>query len=232
MKKEELEEYVKNLSLNDKKTLSQKALKTAEEVGELAKSILPYDSAPGTNHRFVDKYKILEEVADTYLTIMSIAYSLGFERSDIDDMIYEKSKKWSLIQSKEKESEFPLPFEIHITISGDDMRDPILFDRKIFDIDQFKVACQKIGVKPIVLDLEINKGVIKDYMTSSKHFGDNKSAYIESLRISEELKKFGFFTLRTKIETVPWHPGSPRSNNKEIENGCYFESHIGVVIGR
>jgi hypothetical protein len=41
----------------------------------------------------------------------------------------------------------------------------------------------KIEVKPIVLDLEMKEGSIKDIMTSSKHFGDNRSAYDESLRI-------------------------------------------------
>jgi hypothetical protein len=30
-------DYIRSLSTNDKKTLSQKALKTCEEVGELAK---------------------------------------------------------------------------------------------------------------------------------------------------------------------------------------------------
>lgn len=57
-----LNNYIKSLSIKDKKTLSQKGLKLAEEVGELAKAILPYDSAHGTNHRFIDKEKILEEV--------------------------------------------------------------------------------------------------------------------------------------------------------------------------
>jgi NTP pyrophosphatase (non-canonical NTP hydrolase) len=43
--------YIRSLSVKDKKTLSQKALKTCEEVGELAKAILPFDSAHGTNHQ-------------------------------------------------------------------------------------------------------------------------------------------------------------------------------------
>ena len=228
--KKDFKEFIKQLSLSDPKTLSQKALKTSEEVGELAKSVLPYDSAPGTNHRFVDKHKILEEVADIYLTSISIAYSIGFEDSDIEEMIYRKSQKWSEIQSRERDSSFPLPFEIHITVDGCEMRDPIFFDRKKFDIDEFKVACNKIGVKPIVLDLEANSTIIKDHMTSSKHFGDNKSAYLESQRIFEELEKFGFDVVRTKIETVPWHPAAPRIG--EHKNGCYFESHIGVIISQ
>lgn len=93
-------EFIRQLSLDDKKNLSQKALKTCEEVGELAKAVLPYESAPGTNHRFIDKYKILEEVADVYLTSMSIAYCLGFSDEEIEGMINQKSLKWSELLSR------------------------------------------------------------------------------------------------------------------------------------
>lgn len=234
-----MNDFIKELSIQDKKTLSQKALKTCEEVGELAKAILPFDSAAGTNHRFVDREQILEEIADVYLTNISIAYSLGFSDEEINDMIYRKSLKWSEIQSKESESPFPLPFEIHITVDGSEMRDPILFDRKKFDIDYFKRVCKDIGVKPIVLDLETNSDIIKDTMTSSKFFGDNRSVYDESQRIVNSLEESGFEVLRTKIETVPWHPSAPKvwpdyskSNTSPVNlpNACYFESHIGVII--
>lgn len=219
----ELNNYIKSLSLKDKKTLSQKGLKLAEEVGELAKAILPYDSAHGTNHRFIDKEKILEEVVDVYLTNISIAHSLGITEEEFNDMLIKKSEKWNEIQSREEKAEFPLPFEIHITISTDDE----------FIVDDFKKKCSIIEVKPIVLDLEINDGsTIKDVMTSSKHFGDNKSAYLECERIAYELGLHGYKVVRKKIETVPWHMQSPYilTINKEIPNGCYFESHISVVI--
>jgi NTP pyrophosphatase (non-canonical NTP hydrolase) len=227
-------EFIKQLSLNDKKTLSQKALKTCEEVGELAKAILPFDSAHGTNHRFVDREKILEEIADVHLTNISIAYSLNFTDEEIMNMIHQKSLKWSEIQSKEEQAQFPLPYEIHITVDGIEMRDPIMFDSKRFDQDYFTKVCRDyLCVKPITLDLEINGGSIRDVMTSSKHFGDNRSAYEESQRIVNRLKECGFDVLRTKIESVPWHPSAPViSTGKEIPNGCYFESHIGVIISQ
>lgn len=222
--------YIKELSLKDKKTLSQKALKTCEEVGELAKAILPFDSAPGTNHRFIDKEKILEEIADVYLTNISIAYSLNFEDSEIEEMIYRKALKWGEIQSKEEKATFPLPFEIHVTINATEMKDVVMCDSKPFDIDHFKNACKEIGVKPIVLDLEILNGLdITDIMTSSKHIGDNRSAYEECQRISSDLKKWGFIVLREKIESIPWHPAAPVLS-KRMPKGCYFESHIGVSI--
>ena len=215
-----INEYIKNLSIKDKKTLSQKGLKLVEEIGELARVILPYDSAHGTNHRFIDREAILEEVVDVYLTNISIAHSLGFTDEEFQDMLIKKSQKWSQLQASEEKAEFPLPFEIHVTIESPS------------SIDKFKKSCSSIEVKPIVIDLEINDGsVIKDVMTSSKHFGDNRTAYEESKRICRELELQGFKVLRNKIESVPWHPAAPViSTGKEISNGCYFEAHIGVTI--
>ena len=215
-----INEYIKNLSIKDKKTLSQKGLKLVEEMGELARIILPYDSAHGTNHRFTDREALLEEVVDIHLSNISIAYSLGFTDEEFNDMLIRKSQKWSQLQANEEKAEFPLPFEIHVTIESPS------------SIDKFKQACSLIEAKPIVIDLEINDGsIIKDVMTSSKHFGDNRTAYEESKRICRELELQGFKVLRNKIESVPWHPAAPViSTGKEIPNGCYFESHLGVVI--
>ena len=228
-----LNDYIKSLSIKDKKTLSQKALKTCEEVGELAKAVLPFDSAPGTNHRFIDRDKILEEIADVYLTNISIAYSLDFTDEEIFDMIQKKAMKWQEIQSKESKSEFPLPFEIHVTIDMsrivDGAGDPVN-GKKLF-VEDFKHQCKSLGVKPIVLELQLENGTLEDVMTSSKHFGDNRSAYEESERIARELSKMGYRVVRKKIETVPWHSAAPVVDGViPIPNDCYFESHIGVMI--
>lgn len=229
-----INEFIKNLSIKDKKTLSQKGLKLVEEVGELARVILPYDSAHGTNHRFTDREAILEEVVDVYLTNISIAHSLGFTDEEFNDMLVKKSENWSQLQANEEKAEFPLPFEIHVTVDANNITQTKLneFFTHPYDLQTFKSVCDGIGVKPIVIDLEINDGtIIKDVMTSSKHFGDNRSAYEESKRICDELKRHGYKVLRNKIESVPWHPAAPViSTGKEILNGCYFESHIGVTI--
>ena len=220
-----LNEYIKSLSLRDKKTLSQKALKTCEEVGELAKAILPFDSAPGTNHRFIDREKILEEISDVYLTNISIAYSLDFSDEEIYDMIQKKAMKWQEIQSKEEKSSFPLPFEIHITVDLNDVE-----NKKSF-VNKFKDSCKSICVKPIVIEFQLDNDTLEDVMTSSKHFGDNRSAYEESERISNQLKEMGYKVIRKKIETVPWHSAAPIIDGVlPIPNNCYFESHIGVTI--
>jgi hypothetical protein len=140
-------------------------------------------------------------------------------------MLVKKTEKWSSLQAKEEEATFPLPFEIHVTVKPDN-------SYVEFSIDEFKKDCDLVGVKPIVIDLEINDGsIIKDVMTSSKFFGDNRTAYEESERIVTELKNRGYDVVRNKIETVPWHPAAPViSTGKEIPNGCYFESHIGIII--
>ena len=115
-----------------------------------------------------------------------------------------------------------LPFEIHITV---DMSDDI------FNIDTFKKMCDEIEVKPIVIELEINKdSCMKDIMTSSKHYGTMKSSKIESERISNYLSDNGFKVLRKKIETVPWHYLAPKDEVENIPHNLYFESHIGVPI--
>jgi len=236
-----INDYIKDLSIKDKKTLSQKTLKLVEEVGELARVILPYDSAHGTNHRFTDRDAILEELVDVYLTNISISHSLGFTDEEFNDMLVKKSEKWGSLQAKEEQATFPLPFEIHVTVDMERIIDgdgDSTNGKKLF-IKDFKNQCLSIGVKPIVIDLEINDGsVIKDIMTSSKHFGDNRSAYEESERIVKELRNRGYKVVRNKIESVPWHPAAPQDKDKDhplwngdpIPNGCYFESHIGVIV--
>lgn len=218
-----INDFIKDLSIKDKKTLSQKTLKLVEEVGELSRVILPFDSAPGTNHRFSDRERILEEVVDVYLSNISIAHSLGFTEEEFNEMLNKKTDKWAKLQLKEAEVTFPLPYEIHVTVDTK--------SEGFYNIEDFRSDCGEIGVKPIVLDLELKEGTLKDVMTSSKHFGDNRTAYEEANRIANKLTSFGYKVVRNKIETVPWHPAAPTFKTGEpIPNGCYFESHIGVVI--
>jgi NTP pyrophosphatase (non-canonical NTP hydrolase) len=232
-----IEEYIKELSKKDKKTLSQKALKLVEEVGELARVVLPYDSAHGTNHRFIDREALLEEIADVHLTNISIAHSLGFTDEELNEMMVRKAEKWATLQAKEDKATFPLPYEIHVTVDLENSYTHKHINEE--SLNEFKEDCKNIGVKPIVIDLEMkDKSSMKDVMTSSKFFGDNRTAYEESERIAKRLKEMGYDVVRNKIETVPWHPAAPQDKDKAhplwhgepIPNGCYFESHIGVLV--
>jgi hypothetical protein len=87
---QQLLDFIRTLSINDKKTLIGKALKSAEECGELAKAVLPFENAPGTTHRFIEKNKILQECVDLMLTAMSIVYDLGYSDEELFSMM-EKS---------------------------------------------------------------------------------------------------------------------------------------------
>lgn len=222
---EKILDYIKELSIRDKKTLTGKALKISEEQGELAKIVLAYDNAAGATHRFIEKERLLEESVDIILAAISIAYSLDYTHEDIEEMMHRKSEKWHGLQVKEDKIKGPVPYEIHVTI-----KNPGIDFDGVNLIDNFIYECKELGVKPIVLDLENNgENVMKDVMTSSHHFGDNRSAYEEASRLRDYLGK-GFEVLRVKIETVPWHPAAPVNEGDKMPANCYFEAHVGCII--
>lgn len=225
MLSKELTEYLRFLSKRDTKNLTQKTLKTTEELGELARKVLPYENAFATNHRIVTKANILEEVADTMLCLLSIAHDIEASDEDIESMVSRKAAVWAEKQEAEIGLSFPIPFEIHITVST---------SAPGFDLENFKLACKDVGVKPIVIDLQNNGGdaVMQDVMTSSKHFGDNNTVMKEVERISNGLKHQCFSVIREKVESVPWHPAAPRRSNttSEMPKDCYFESHFAVIL--
>lgn len=218
-------DYTRYLSKQDRKTLSQKALKVAEETGELASVVLPLDNAYATTHRFVERQRILEESVDVVLTALSVAYDLNFTDVEIEEMMFHKLEKWAMLQHKESQVVYPLPYEIHITVSDINGDDPTNA------LQAFKDACSQVGVKPIVLDLQNQRGisVMDDVMTSSKHFGNNHSAFVEAQRISTALTSMGYNAIRTKVETVPWHPAAP-TEGQPMPANCYFESHIPIIV--
>jgi NTP pyrophosphatase (non-canonical NTP hydrolase) len=214
-------EYVRQLTLTDRKSLAEKGLKTAEEVGELAKVILPYVSAASTTHRFVPKERILEEVSDVILCALSIAYELGYDDDSLHAMMMHKAKYWDELQHREIKAAYPIPYEIHITV------------REVATVDEFKAACAALSVKPILLDLHTKTDtMIRDMMTSSVHIGDNTTAYAEMKRISAGMTAAGYDVIREKIETVPWHPSAPSTvhSNPVMPKDCYFEAHFNIVV--
>ena len=214
-------DYIKLLTKKDKKSLIGKALKTSEEVGELSKKILPFCNAGGTVHRFVTKKDVLEETVDVMLSVLSIAYDLGFNDTDIEDVMYEKALYWNELQTKEENiNSSEIPFEIHITVNTS-------------DLNSFKDICSTLNVKPIILELQNfkNDNILQDVMTSSNFIGSNTDAYNEVKRLSTSLKDSGFNVIREKIETVPWHPSAPSKKDSNIimPKNCYFETHFNVI---
>ncbi len=218
----QLLDFIQNLSINDKKTLSQKALKVTEETGELAKAVLPYDNAFATTHKFETAEHVLEEVVDVMLSAISLAYDLKFSHEDIFKMMEKKSTFWAQLQVSENNLTYPLPYEIHITVESD------------FHIEHFQKVCGYLDVKPIVLELDNENFKANDVMTSSIFYGDNRGAYEESERISGGLGLYGYKVVRKKIETIPSHPAAPGESKPGIKmpKDCYFETHIPVLISK
>lgn len=220
-----LQQYIKDLTKNDKKNLTQKVGKLFEEGGELSKVILPFEGAYATNHRVVNKRKILEEVADVYLVNQSILYSLGFTDAEFEEMVFEKAQIWNGLQVKEDRAlakSDKMPYEIHITVNCENG----------IDTKKYKFDCNHIGVKPIILalqDQDANK-VMDDVMTSSKFYGNNGEAFDDMKRISKELTEAGYTVIREKIEASYWHQKAPfkADGDKIMPEGCYFECHFNV----
>lgn len=213
-------EYVRFLSKNDIKTLSQKVTKTAAELGELSEAVLPFDNAYSCRYKFVEKKHILDESVDVILCALSIAYDLGYNDEEIEEMMWKKSKKWHGRQNDEKKVDFNIPYEIHITVAPTS------------DKEEFKLACEKLNVKATILDLQDqdNKTIMQDIMTSSIYIGDNKGVLAEIERIKNGLTDFTI--VRSKIETVPFHPSAPQNvkENKPEEETYYFEAHLNVLL--
>lgn len=216
-------QYISDLSATDKKSLSQKALKASEELGELSRVILPYDNAASTTHRFVERTAILEETVDLILCALSIAYDVGFNDHDIATMMKDKARYWDELQSRERAAPYPLPYEIHVTVTG---------EGGAVDLDRFREDCRAVGVKPLLIDMHNKTGgtVIMDTQTSSVVRGDNRSALDETNRIADGLAERGYTVLRKKIETVPWHPAAPQTPNMVMPESCYFEAHFNIEV--
>jgi len=212
---------IKQLTAADPKTLSQKSLKLFEEGGELAKSVLPYESAAGTLHKIVHKSKLLEEVADVMLVALSIAYELGFDDDSISSAMLKKSLYWAELQKNEAGiNPDKIPHEIHVTVES------------ATDIESFRDACKSIGVKPVVLALHTQLGAsIRDVMTSQVVIGTTADAFRAMDVTGAGLTAQGYRVVRSKIEAAPWHPSAPTEANKlQHAEHNYFESHVEVHV--
>ncbi len=208
---QKLLDQITQLSLRDTKTLSQKGLKASEEVGELARAILPLEGAHGTNHRLPSTDKVVEECADMILVAYSIAASLGLTIEDFAKVLARKADYWEFLLDNEDKADLDnLNFEIHITV-------------KEAELGQFEIDCGELGVKPIVLDLYTSDTTILDIMTSSRFIGSTRDVTAYTKNLGRELRARGYNVVREKIETVPWHPAA---QIKPQRPSAYFEAHI------
>lgn len=115
--------------------------------------------------------------------------------------------------------ESEVPHEIHVTVSSEN------------DIAQFKVDCQSIGVKPILLVLHTATSRAKDMMTSQTITCTTEDAFRAMDTTVKGLEALGYKVLRSKIEAAPWHPLVPTADNGLMHaEGNYFEAHIQVIV--
>lgn len=95
------------LSLTDQKTPTQKALKTAEETGELAQAVLSYYEAPCCGYKGKKKEEIIIEAVDVIqcaLSVISKSYEKeGFPKKDFERIYNLKLNKWEEKQKDDKQ---------------------------------------------------------------------------------------------------------------------------------
>jgi hypothetical protein len=101
------------------------------------------------------------------------------------------------------------PFEVHLTLPS------------ITPTQEFLEVCKEVGCKPIILDLDGEQQVT----TSSVYKCDLQDIGGHAEKLVNRFKEKGYEVIRTKIETVPWHPVA-KAHQLTKRNNCYFESHM------
>lgn len=96
-------------------------------------------------------------------------------------------------------------FEEHITV-------------KTNDIEQFKLDCKSLGIKPIVIHLQIDSGKEEQVMTSKCYKEDY---YSFTPTIPDRLRTLGYEIVREKYELNPF-------KYTDLSECCYLESHIRI----
>ncbi len=78
-----------------KMTLSQRAMKLAEEVGEVNEAVLCYTGTHGTQHKpEMGPREIAEEALDVIIVATSILAELGMDDWTIQQLLDKKMSKW------------------------------------------------------------------------------------------------------------------------------------------
>ncbi|OHS98835.1 hypothetical protein TRFO_01915 [Tritrichomonas foetus] len=204
---------------NDTRSLLELANKINTD-SEAFKTMVTAESSASLSKTFSDKEVIADKAVDVFLNSFIAMKKIGLDDGTIDNLIRAKLTNWS---GEVHESVAKYPFEIHITaeIPKDEPYENY--------IEKFAKTCSDAKVKPIMLDLQSqsNEHVMNDATTSSKIFGTEKEAFHEVERICNCLESYNFHVIRKKIETAIWYE---KAQSKDLENGNYFECHVGLLI--
>jgi len=93
------------LSLTDRKSVIEKALKTAEETGELAQAVLSSHGAHTCSYKRLSRTDIIIESVDVIqcaISVIAKAYEKeGFPEKDFKKIFNEKLDKWEKKQKQD-----------------------------------------------------------------------------------------------------------------------------------
>lgn len=87
-------ERIYQITKDDRKDITQKALKLCEETGEVAQAILSYTNASGCGYKSKTIDDITEEIADVYIVALSLACQLDIPFEKIEEMVEKKLDVW------------------------------------------------------------------------------------------------------------------------------------------
>lgn len=87
-------ELIKEITYQDKKTLSERALKLSEETGEVSEAVLSYTNACGCSYKHKTRKDILEECTDVIIISLSLICAIS-EEENLKEMFETKIKKWN-----------------------------------------------------------------------------------------------------------------------------------------
>ncbi len=85
---------IKQLSIENKKSLEQIALKLSEETGEVSQALLSYLKANGSEYKALEADDVREECVDVVIVALSLFYKLNGEDSEFEKMFDKKVEKW------------------------------------------------------------------------------------------------------------------------------------------
>lgn len=93
------------LSVSDRKAPVEKALKCAEETGELAQAVLSVSDAHACAYKGYEKDDVVKEAADVVQCAISVVAKLyekeGFPREKFEAVFEEKLERWEAKQKAE-----------------------------------------------------------------------------------------------------------------------------------
>ena len=127
-------------------------------------------------------------------------------------------------------------FELHVTVANcmlDEYQKAgnILKPEKRH-IEQFTLACNKIGVKPLVIGMDKET---KPVQLQTAIYVTCKDGFPEALKrindIAQDLLKMGFPSIRNRVEAMLQNPESPVTEEDALKQsgGNYFEFHARMV---